>query len=62
VPDEGALIRQLQGAWRWGAGSPEGVVDAAKGAIYQRRDGAPGTLLYVKTSVLGIKTGWTPFA
>lgn len=56
------LIRQLQGMLRRGSGSPEGVVDAPKGVIYEREDGVAGTLLYVKTSALGTLTGWTAFA
>jgi hypothetical protein len=58
VPDQGVLLRQLQGALRWGTGSPEGVVDAPKGVLYQRRDGSTGTLLYIKTTGLGTLTGW----
>lgn len=41
-----------------GAGSPEGVVTAIVGAIYQRTDGSTTTTLYVKTSGTG-NTGWT---
>ncbi len=44
-----------------GTGDPEGVVTADKGALYQRQDGAPGTLLYVKESD-GSSSDWTPFA
>jgi hypothetical protein len=40
-----------------GAGSPEGVVAAAIGGIYQRTDGGAGTTLYVKESGAG-NTGW----
>lgn len=40
-----------------GAGSPEGVVTAPVGAIYQRTDGGAGTTLYVKQSGTG-NTGW----
>lgn len=43
-----------------GTGSPEGVVVATTGAIYQRQDGTPGTLLYVKAG--SGSTGWTAFA
>lgn len=44
-----------------GEGSPEGVVTADKGALYQRQDGSPGALLYVKTTD-DSATGWTAFA
>ncbi len=41
-----------------GEGDPEGVVVAAPGALYQRTDGAPGTLIYRKDSGVD-NTGWT---
>ena len=44
-----------------GVGSPEGVVAAVPSALYQRTDGAPGTLLYRKDSGAG-STGWTAIA
>ena len=44
-----------------GNGSPEGVVTAAVSSLYQRTDGAPGTLIYLKTSGAG-NTGWTAVA
>lgn len=53
----GVLIRQLQGKWRWGEGSPEGVVSAPKGTAYLRSDGGAGTSFYVKESGSG-STGW----
>ena len=40
-----------------GNGTPEGVVEAPIGAIYQRLDGGASTTLYVKESGTG-KTGW----
>jgi len=40
-----------------GTGSPEGVVTATVGAIYQRTDGGVGTTLYVKETGSG-NTGW----
>lgn len=43
-----------------GEGDPEGVVAADTGAIYQRQDGTPGTLLYVKAG--SGNTGWSAFA
>jgi hypothetical protein len=53
----GMLIRQIQGKWRWGTGSPEGVVAAPVGTAYLRDDGGAGTTLYVKESGTG-NTGW----
>jgi hypothetical protein len=53
----GMLIRQIQGKWRWGTGSPEGVVAAPVGTAYLRDDGGAGTTLYVKESGSG-NTGW----
>lgn len=53
----GVLIRQLQGKWRWGTGSPEGVVTAPVGTAYLRNDGGAGTTLYVKETGTG-NTGW----
>jgi hypothetical protein len=44
-----------------GSGSPEGVVTAAVGSIYQRSNGAAGTSLYVKQSGTG-NTGWAAYA
>lgn len=41
-----------------GDGSPEGVVDAPFSATFQRRDGAPGSSIYVKETSLGDLTGW----
>lgn len=40
-----------------GTGSPEGVVSAAVGAIFQRTDGGASTAMYVKESGTG-NTGW----
>ena len=40
-----------------GIGSPEGVITAAVGSLYQRKDGAAATSLYVKESGTG-NTGW----
>jgi hypothetical protein len=42
----------------WGSGSPEGVVTARVGSLYQRIDGGASTSLYVKTSGTS-NTGWT---
>lgn len=44
-----------------GTGSPEGVVQAAPASLYQRTDGAPGTLIYRKNSGTG-STGWAAIA
>lgn len=40
-----------------GLGSPEGLVTADRGAIYMNQSGAPGTLIYCKTTD-GSNTGW----
>jgi hypothetical protein len=40
-----------------GSGTPEGVVTAPIGSLYQRSDGGAGTSLYVKESGTG-NTGW----
>ena len=40
-----------------GTGSPEGVVTAPVGALYERSDGTAGTSVYVKQSGAG-NTGW----
>jgi hypothetical protein len=53
----GVLIRQLQGKWRWGEGTPEGNVTAPVGTAYLREDGGAGTTLYIKESGTG-NTGW----
>jgi hypothetical protein len=42
-----------------GTGSPEGVVDGPKGALYRRGDGTSGTLVYLKTTAEGTLTGWS---
>lgn len=52
-----SLIRQLQGAVRFGAGSPNSVVTAPVGTIFLRTDGGAGTTLYVKETGTG-NTGW----
>lgn len=46
-------------AIRSGTGSPEGVVSGSVGDVWLRRDGSTTTTLYVKTSGLVTKTGWT---
>ncbi len=62
MSEQDVKTRQLQGVQRRGVGSPEGVVDAPPAVIYQRADGSSGTLLYVKTTAAGVKTGWSAFA
>lgn len=52
------LVRQLQGMWRRGEGTPEGVVEAPVGTAYLRSDGGAGTTLYVKESGGTGNTGW----
>lgn len=44
--------------FEWGTGSPEGVVNAAKGTIYIRTDGSSGEIMYIKESAYGVSTGW----
>lgn len=41
-----------------GEGSPEGVVQAAVGSLYQRTNGGAGTSLYVKESGGSTDVGW----
>lgn len=43
-----------------GAGSPEGVVVANIGAIYQRTNGSSGNSVYFKVANSGVNTGWLP--
>lgn len=47
---------QLTERFRWGSGSPEGVLDGPRGAIYA--DEATGAV-YRKTTASGTLTGWT---
>ncbi len=54
--------RQLQGLTRRGEGDPNGKVDGPVATIYQQSDGTWGSVLWVKTTALGVLTGWTPFA
>jgi hypothetical protein len=53
----GTMFLRLQS----GEGSPEGVVTAGPSSLYQRTDGTPGTLVYLKTAGEG-NTGWTAIA
>lgn len=55
------VVRQLQGRYRWGTGSPEGVVGAPRGTLWEREDGTAGTMLYQKQSGTG-DTGWVAIA
>ena len=45
-----------------GAGSPEGVVFAAKEKRYFNTTGAAGTLMYVKNTDITLNTGWVAYA
>ncbi len=59
---DGSMVRGLGAAaptvkFLVGAGSPEGVITAGIGSIYQRTDGGANTSLYVKESGTG-NTGW----
>lgn len=51
-------LNVLLGYVRWGAGTPEGAVEASVGSLYLRTDGGAGTTLYVKESGTG-NTGWS---
>lgn len=53
VPGDGSTVRVYKGY-----GTPESVVSAGVGSIYQRLDGGAATTLYVKESGTGA-TGWT---
>lgn len=44
-----------------GEGSPEGVVEADRGALYQRQDGIVTQQLYIKTTDAS-STGWVALA
>jgi hypothetical protein len=44
-----------------GEGSPEGVVEAVPSSLYQRSDGTPGTLLYLKQTGTDA-SGWVAIA
>lgn len=50
-------LSALLGMVKSGEGSPEGVVEANVGSIYQRTDGGAGTSFYVKEAGSG-STGW----
>lgn len=43
-----------------GAGSPEGVIVAAIGSIFQRTNGSAGNTIYFKQANTGLDTGWVP--
>lgn len=44
-----------------GAGDPEGVHKAERGARFFRTDGSAGTFLYVKTTQTKDATGWVAY-
>ena len=52
-----AVVDDFTSTFSRGVGTPEGVVQAPKGCVYQRLDGGAGTCFYVKESGTG-KTGW----
>lgn len=59
-PQLSLLMRKIDEAMALrfvGKGSPQGVVVAPIGAIFQRTDGGAATTLYVKESGTG-NTGW----
>lgn len=45
---------------RRGTGTPEGVITAAIGTVFQRLDGSSGNTLYFKQANGGGNTGWVP--
>jgi len=54
------MLRQLVGAGQnfySGTGTPEGIVTAPVGAVFQRLDGGAGTSFYVKETGTD-NTGW----
>ena len=53
-----AALNGTAGNVRRGTGSPEGVVTAPIGVLYEQSDGTGGSVLWVKTSGSG-NTGWT---
>jgi hypothetical protein len=53
IPGDGQTVRIFKGY-----GSPENVVAASVGAIYQRLDGGANTTIYAKESGTGA-TGWS---
>jgi len=48
----------LDERFKFGAGSPEGVVTANVGCQYINTDGGASTTLYLKESGTGTNTGW----
>lgn len=49
----------LDERFKFGEGSPEGVVTANIGCQYINTSGGASTTLWIKTSGLGTNTGWT---
>ena len=49
----------LDERFKFGAGSPEGVVTANIGCMYVNTEGGASTTLWVKESGDGANTGWT---
>ncbi len=45
--------------FKFGEGSPEGVVTANIGCQYVNTSGGVSTTIYIKTSGTGTNTGWT---
>lgn len=52
------LLDALNERFKTGSGTPESVVTANPGCIFQRTDGGAVTSIYIKTSGTG-NTGWT---
>ena len=53
-----AYLGPLREQVRFGTGTPEGVVTAERGTIFQRLDGGAATSIYVKESAGTLNTGW----
>lgn len=52
------LTAELLTRYLEGDGSPEGVVTASRGAVYQRKDGGAFSSIYIKESGDDTNTGW----
>lgn len=58
APWESLVKDAIDARLKHGYGSPEGVVIADVGCIYQRLDGGTGASVYVKESGSGTASGW----
>jgi len=55
----GKIKDALDERFKFGEGSPEGVVTADIGCQYVNTDGGASTTIYIKTSGNDTNTGWT---